>query len=46
MTVNICGIPHKVVECEDKFDVDSHFGQIDYRLVKSESFDIKVIKNE
>ena len=31
MTVNICGIPHKVIECEDKFDVDSHFGQIDYK---------------
>lgn len=31
MKVNICGIPHKVVECEDKFDVDAHFGQIDYK---------------
>ena len=31
MTVNICGIPHKVVECEDKFDVDAHFGQINYK---------------
>lgn len=31
MTVNICGIPHTVVECEDKFDVDCHFGQIDYK---------------
>lgn len=29
--VNICGIPHKVVECEDKFDTDCHFGQIDYK---------------
>lgn len=31
MIVNICGIPHKVIECEDKFDVDAHFGQIDYK---------------
>ena len=31
MKVNVCGIPHKVVECEDKFDVDLHFGQIDYK---------------
>lgn len=31
MTVNICGIPHKVIECEDCFNVDTHFGQIDYK---------------
>jgi hypothetical protein len=31
MIVNLCGIPHKVIECEDKFNVDMHFGQIDYR---------------
>lgn len=31
MKVNICGIPHKVIECEDHFDVDTHFGQIDYK---------------
>ena len=31
MRVNICGIPHEVIECEDKFDVDLHFGQIDYK---------------
>lgn len=31
MKVNICGIPHTVVECEDKFDVDAHFGQIDHK---------------
>jgi hypothetical protein len=32
MTVNICGVLHKVVECEDKFDTDCcHFGQIDYK---------------
>ena len=28
--VNICGIPHKVIEKEDAFDVDLHFGQINY----------------
>jgi Zn-dependent peptidase ImmA (M78 family) len=40
MTVNICGVPHKVVECEDKFDVDAHFGQIDYK-----SAEIRINKN-
>ena len=30
MTVKICGIPHKVIECEDSFNQDLHFGQIDY----------------
>ena len=31
MIINICGIPHKVIECEDNFNVDTHFGQIDYK---------------
>lgn len=31
MIVNICGIPHKVIECEDYFNEDIHFGQIDYK---------------
>ena len=31
MIVNICGIPHKIVEYEDNFNVDLHFGQIDYK---------------
>lgn len=31
MKVNICGMPHTVIECEDNFDVDAHFGQIDYK---------------
>lgn len=31
MKVNICGILHEVIECEDNFDVDAHFGQIDYK---------------
>lgn len=30
MKVMICGIPHNVVYCEDKFNTDTHFGQIDY----------------
>lgn len=30
MTVNICGMPHKVVECEDRFNSDCHFGMIDH----------------
>lgn len=31
MIVNICGIPHKIIEYEDNFNVDLHFGQIDYK---------------
>lgn len=31
MQVNICGIKHKVIECEDKFNTDCHFGQINYK---------------
>lgn len=31
MIVNICGIPHRVIECEDKFNADCHMGQIDYK---------------
>lgn len=31
MTVNICGIPHKIIEMDDNFDMDLHFGQIDYK---------------
>lgn len=31
MMVNICGIPHKVIEMDDNFDMDLHFGQIDYK---------------
>ncbi len=31
MKVNICGVSHEITECEDKFDVDCHFGQIDYK---------------
>lgn len=31
MTVNICGIPHEVIETEDIFNSDAtHLGQIDY----------------
>lgn len=46
MRVNICGIPHDVVECEDKFDMDYHFGQIQYpkgeiRINKDLSDEIK-----
>lgn len=32
--VNICGIPHKVIMCSDNFDMDIHFGQINF--VKAE----------
>ena len=29
-TVKICGIPHTVMLCEDNFNTDCHFGQIEY----------------
>lgn len=32
MIVNICGMPYKVIECEDNFNTDTHFGQIDYKV--------------
>ena len=32
MKVNICGIKHDIIECDDNFDADAtHFGQIDYK---------------
>lgn len=31
MKVNICGLKHKVIECEDVFNVDCHLGQIEYK---------------
>lgn len=31
MKVNICGLPYKVIECEDAFDADTHFGQVNYK---------------
>ena len=31
MIVNICGIPHNVIEQEDNFDLDCHFGMINYK---------------
>lgn len=30
-TINICGVPHEVMLCNDNFNVDCHFGQIDYK---------------
>lgn len=30
MIVNICGVFHEVTECNDHFNVDTHFGMIDY----------------
>ena len=33
--INICGIPHEVVECEDVFDADQmHLGQIEFKDAK------------
>lgn len=34
MTVNICGLPHEVVEMEDNFNVDFHMGMIEYKDLK------------
>ena len=31
MAVNICGIPHVVIESDDNFDIDAHFGMIDFK---------------
>ena len=31
MTVNICGIPHLVIVREDFFNIDTHFGQVNYK---------------
>jgi len=31
---NICGIKHRIIECEDKFNVDSHLGMIDYKAAE------------
>lgn len=39
-SVIICGILHKITLCEDHFDMDTHFGQINY-----ESCEIKLNKN-
>lgn len=30
MKVNICGVHHEIVRKEDSFNVDTHFGMIDY----------------
>lgn len=34
MKVNICGIPYDVEYCKDAFNVDAHFGQIEYKTAK------------
>lgn len=31
MKVNICGLPHEVVEIEDGFNMDCHMGMIEYK---------------
>lgn len=47
MTVNICGIPHEVIEKEDAFTANSiHFGQIDFKkceihIAKDSSQEVK-----
>ena len=34
MKVNICGMSHDIVQKEDVFDKDIHFGMIDYKNAK------------
>lgn len=46
MNVNICGIPHEVIECNDNFNLDLHLGEIQYgegviRVNKALSGEIK-----
>lgn len=31
MKVNICGLPHEIIETKDNFNTDCHMGQIDYK---------------
>lgn len=31
MVVNICGLPHEVVEVGDTFNIDCHMGMIEYK---------------
>ena len=28
--IKICGVPYTITECDDKFNVDTHFGMVDY----------------
>ncbi|MEE3493544.1 MAG: hypothetical protein VZR06_00190 [Butyrivibrio sp.] len=44
MRVNICGIQHEIIEMDDNFDIDCHFGQIDYK--KNEIRINKALTNE
>lgn len=44
MRVNICGIQHEIIEMDDNFDLDCHFGQIDYK--KNEIRINKALTNE
>lgn len=39
-TVNICGLPHTIIEADDPFDMDCHMGQINYK-----DLTIKINKN-
>lgn len=48
MKVNICGLPHEVVEVEDKFNMDCHMGMIEYKdlLIKINKDMPQVAKEE
>lgn len=45
-TVNICGLEYTVRLCKDEFDIDTHFGQIDFKnceikLNKDTSYEVQ-----
>ena len=48
MIVNICGVPHEVIECEDNFSDDLHLGIIDFKnaIIKINGSATKEIKEE
>ena len=48
MRVNICGVPHEVIECEDSFNDCTHFGIIDYKdaVIKINKNTTKELKKE
>lgn len=34
MRVYICGVPHEVIECDDKFNSEVHLGMIDFQMAR------------
>ncbi len=47
MIVNICGLPHQVIEVEDSFNMDCHMGMIEYKnLVIKINKDMPIIAKQ